>query len=61
MNTDEDYEDYLTDPEEMEEKYGHQVDMVIDGGIGGKTPSTLVNCVDEPFEIIREGAGVLKF
>ncbi|MEE6187179.1 putative protein YciO [Mycovorax composti] len=49
-------EDY-TDPELIYEKYKNIVDIVIDGGIGGSVPSTIVNCVDDSFEVIREGAG----
>ena len=50
-------EDY-TDPENMFEKFGNQVDFVIDGGIGGMEPSTVVDCTDEPYTIIRQGLGV---
>ncbi|MDR1585650.1 MAG: threonylcarbamoyl-AMP synthase [Prevotellaceae bacterium] len=52
--------EYITDPELIEEKYGHQVDLVIDGGFGGLTPSTIVDCTDGEAEIIREGVGVLE-
>src|SRR6202000_1476296 len=38
-----------TDPESIHEKFGASVDMVIDGGIGGILPSTVVDCTgDEP-------------
>ncbi len=50
-------EDY-TDPETMFEKFGNQVDFVIDGGIGGLEPSTVVDCTNEPYTIIRQGLGV---
>ncbi len=49
-------EDY-TDPEIIYEKYKNLVDIVVDGGIGGSTPSTIVNCVDDAYEVIRMGAG----
>ena len=49
-------EDY-TNPEAMEEKFGHQVDFVIDGGIGGIVPSTIVDCTTDNWEIIRQGLG----
>ncbi|MBL7723376.1 MAG: threonylcarbamoyl-AMP synthase [Chitinophagaceae bacterium] len=49
-------EDY-TDPEVMYENFRNEVDYVIDGGIGGMTPSTVVDCTgDEPL-LIREGLG----
>lgn len=49
-------EDY-TDPDIMFEKFGNQVDFVIDGGIGGMEPSTVVDCTDEPYTVIRQGLG----
>jgi tRNA threonylcarbamoyl adenosine modification protein (Sua5/YciO/YrdC/YwlC family) len=49
-------EDY-TDPEVMYENYRNEVDFVIDGGVGGMIPSTVVDCTgDEPL-LIREGLG----
>lgn len=46
-----------TDPEIMFENFERQVDIVIDGGIGGMVPSTIINCTKEPYEIIRMGLG----
>ena len=57
MNTEVEYE---TDPELIEEKYGALVDLVIDGGIGGTEPSTIVNCTEGEAEIIRQGKGWLE-
>lgn len=50
-------EDY-TDPEIINEKLGEQVDFVIDGGIGGMIPSTVVDCTTDNWTVIREGLGV---
>jgi tRNA threonylcarbamoyl adenosine modification protein (Sua5/YciO/YrdC/YwlC family) len=47
-----------TDPEIIHEKFEHLVDMVIDGGIGGMTPSTIVDCITDEWKVIREGLGV---
>ncbi|MBK7098649.1 MAG: threonylcarbamoyl-AMP synthase [Sphingobacteriales bacterium] len=49
-------EDY-TDPEIMYENYQNLVDIVIDGGIGGSVPSTIIDCTDDAYEVIRMGAG----
>jgi len=49
-------EDY-TDPEIMYENFMSEVDMVIDGGIGGIEPSTVIDCTKEEYEVIRQGAG----
>jgi tRNA threonylcarbamoyl adenosine modification protein (Sua5/YciO/YrdC/YwlC family) len=49
-------EDY-TDPEIMHENFMNEVDIVIDGGIGGTVPSTVIDCTKEEYEVIRMGAG----
>lgn len=49
-------EDY-TDPEIIQENFGKLVDMVIDGGIGGMTPSTIIDFTKDEPELVREGAG----
>jgi len=46
-----------TDPDIIYEKLGQQVDFVIDGGIGGMVPSTVVDCTGSDWTIIREGLG----
>ena len=45
----------MTDPELIDEKFGDIVDLVIDGGIGGIEPSTVVKCTDNELEIVRQG------
>lgn len=52
--------EYTTDPELIHEKYENLVDIVIDGGYGDNNPSTIVDCTTFPFEIIREGKGILE-
>jgi tRNA threonylcarbamoyl adenosine modification protein (Sua5/YciO/YrdC/YwlC family) len=49
-------EDY-TDPEIIQDRFGKLVDLVIDSGIGGTIPSTVVDFTKEEPEVIREGAG----
>jgi tRNA threonylcarbamoyl adenosine modification protein (Sua5/YciO/YrdC/YwlC family) len=46
-----------TDPELMYENFEKLVDIVIDGGNGGMTPSTIIDCTREPYEVIRQGLG----
>lgn len=60
VRDDEDQAEYTTDPELIHEKYNKKVAMVIDAGFGGDVPSTVVNCVDDELEVIREGKGILK-
>ena len=49
--------EYLTDPELINETWGHRVDMVVDGGLGEDMPSTVVNCAGGAVELIRRGKG----
>jgi tRNA threonylcarbamoyl adenosine modification protein (Sua5/YciO/YrdC/YwlC family) len=52
--------EYSTDPELIFEKYQNLVDIVIDGGMGQITPSTIVDATTDDFEIIRQGLGDLE-
>jgi tRNA threonylcarbamoyl adenosine modification protein (Sua5/YciO/YrdC/YwlC family) len=49
-------EDY-TDPEVMFENFQSEVDFVIDGGIGGMVPSTVVDCTGDVPVVTRKGLG----
>jgi tRNA threonylcarbamoyl adenosine modification protein (Sua5/YciO/YrdC/YwlC family) len=60
VNYDPEEPEYATDPELIHEKYGEEVDIVIDGGYGDTEGSTVVNCTVEPFEIIRPGKGIIE-
>jgi tRNA threonylcarbamoyl adenosine modification protein (Sua5/YciO/YrdC/YwlC family) len=51
---------YITDPEIIYEKYWKVVDIVIDGGVGKNTHSTVINCADGNFTIIRQGLGKIE-
>ena len=59
VKTDDEVVEYAIDPELLEVHYGHQVDLVIDGGPGGLTPTTVVDLTTGEPEILREGAGAL--
>lgn len=47
----------LTNPELIHERLGSEVDIVIDGGICGSEPSTIVDCTEGEPQIVREGKG----
>ncbi len=49
-------EDY-TDPDIMYENFRNEVDIVIDGGIGGIIPSTVVDCTGDEPVVTRKGLG----
>lgn len=47
----------LTDPEDIMDRIGKQVDLIIDGGFGGAEPTTVIEFVDDMPEVIRVGLG----
>lgn len=51
--------EYMTDPELIHERYGHDVALVVDGGYGSVTPTTIVDLTRGEPEIIRQGAAEL--
>ncbi len=59
LKLEDDEMEYVTDPELIEERFGHLVDWVIDGGTGGIEPSTVVDCTEDSPRIIRQGIGEL--
>ena len=48
---------YFTDPENIAKKYMHDVDLLVEDGVGGLEPSTVIDCTDVQPELIREGMG----
>ncbi|MEM1214608.1 MAG: L-threonylcarbamoyladenylate synthase [Bacteroidota bacterium] len=58
---DDDVLDYLTDPYDINEAFQNRVELIIDGGICGADPSTVIDCTQNPPELVREGAGPVDF
>ena len=56
---DDDVHEYSTDPELIFEEFESLVDIVIDGGYGSVAPSTIIDCMGDEPEIVRQGAGDL--
>ena len=46
-----------TDPELMHENFKHLVDIVVDGGIGGTKPSTVIDYTSGDPVVLRKGLG----
>jgi len=46
-----------TDPELIYENFKSRVDIVVNGGIGGMIPSTIIDCTKDPYELVRLGLG----
>lgn len=59
IHDDDEVIEYTTDPELIHEKYEKLVDIVIDGGFGNNTASTVVDFSSGEAEIIRQGIGEL--
>ncbi|RRB06584.1 L-threonylcarbamoyladenylate synthase [Larkinella rosea] len=51
---------YITDPEIIFERFQHLVDIVIDGGMGGNVPSTIIDATTDDFDVVRQGLGLLE-
>ena len=47
----------LTDPYEMRDLLGNQVDLIIDGGYCGLEPTTVIEWTDDQPVVLREGKG----
>ena len=48
---------YLNDPDEIAAIFNHRVDLFLDSGPGGLTPSSIIDLSREPFEVLRVGKG----
>ncbi len=55
LKSDDEIVEYFTDAVDIYEDYKKLVDVVVDGGICGNTPSTIVDLTGEEPEVLREG------
>jgi tRNA threonylcarbamoyl adenosine modification protein (Sua5/YciO/YrdC/YwlC family) len=60
VHDDDELIEYTTDPELIHDKYKDLVDIVIAGGYGNNEASTVVDCSEGEFDILRQGLGVLE-
>ena len=60
VHEDDEIIEYTTDPELIHEKYKNLVDIVIAGGYGNNEASTIVDCTNGDFTILRQGMGALE-
>lgn len=58
-DTSDDILEYFSDPEVIHRQYGDVVDLVVDGGFGNIYPSTVIDCSQGEFDVVREGLGDL--
>ena len=59
VHDDDEIIEYTTDPVLIHEKYKDLVDIVIAGGYGNNQASTVVDCTNGDFSILRQGMGIL--
>lgn len=52
--------EYMTDLEEIHDKFEHLVDAVIDGGNVGNVPSTIIDCSNNEIIMVRQGKGIIN-
>lgn len=52
--------EYTTDASLIEERLGHQVDLVVDGGTGGLEGSTVIDLSGDDPEVLRVGKGPIE-
>jgi tRNA threonylcarbamoyl adenosine modification protein (Sua5/YciO/YrdC/YwlC family) len=52
--------DHTNDPERIHELLAMQVDLVLDGGIGGRVGSTVIDLSEDPPRVIRQGLGAVE-
>ncbi len=50
----------FSDPSLIEETFGPQIDVTIDGGLLANQPSTIISLIDDEVEVIREGLGEFR-
>jgi tRNA threonylcarbamoyl adenosine modification protein (Sua5/YciO/YrdC/YwlC family) len=60
VHDDDEVLEYTTDPELIHERYKDLVDLVIDGGYGDITPSTIIDCTGDEIVVVREGKGEIE-
>ena len=50
----------LSTPREIQDKIGHAIDLIVDGGVVPGVPSSVISLIDDTPQILREGAGDLS-
>ena len=60
VRSDDDFEEYLTNPNDIRERFEELVDIVIDGGHSHFDPSTVIDCTGDMPLVIREGKGKVE-
>ena len=57
LKWDGDVSEYPTDIEDIAERYEREVDLILDAGAGGDTPSTVLDATAGSLALVRQGKG----
>lgn len=57
LNTEDNFQKYYTDPDDIEQDFLHTVDLLLDGGTGDNEESTVLDCTGSEIILVREGKG----
>lgn len=60
IHSEDDIQEYLTEPEEIYETWMNKVDFIVDGGAGSNIGTTVLDASDNEVLLIREGLGADK-
>lgn len=54
-------EEPVQDPQAIEDELGHQLELVVDGGIRMGDPSTVISLLNDRAEVLRQGSGDISW
>ncbi|MEY2925334.1 MAG: translation factor [Bacteroidota bacterium] len=58
IHSEDEIQEYLTEPQEIYENWMNKVDLIIDGGAGSNIGTTVIDATENELSIIREGKGI---
>lgn len=59
VKSDDEITEYMSDPELIHDRYKEIVDYVVDSGLCGIEPSTVIDCTNDEVEIVRQAKGIV--
>jgi tRNA A37 threonylcarbamoyladenosine synthetase subunit TsaC/SUA5/YrdC len=60
IHSEDEIQEYLTEPYEIYEKWQDKINLIVDGGAGKNTGTTVIEASTGEISIIREGLGIEK-
>lgn len=53
-------EEVMTDPDDLQQRFGKEVDLILECGLLPVQPSSVISLLEDEVEILREGSGDLQ-